>query len=144
METAKAVRRPAYPAAGTDAGARDTRTYKRKTGDRGEEAACGMLIREGMRIICRNFSCRTGEIDIIAFDPDTGAVVFTEVKTRNSAEYGLPCEFVGKEKQRRLRLTAEFFLLRNPSFSRCPLRMDIVEILQTDRGLFGRHIKNAF
>lgn len=103
-----------------------------------------MLVREGMRIICRNFSCRTGEIDIVAFDPDAGAVVFAEVKTRNSAEYGLPCEFVGKEKQRRLRLTAEYYLLRNPGLRRCPLRMDIVEILQTDKGLFGRHIRNAF
>ena len=144
METANAMRGAAYPAAGAETGAQDTRTHKRKTGDRGEDAACGMLVSEGMRIICRNFSCRTGEIDIIAFDPDTGAVVFTEVKTRNSAEYGLPCEFVGKEKQRRLRLTAEYYLLRNPRFSHCPLRMDIVEILQTDRGLFGRHIKNAF
>ena len=144
METLKAASSAACTCAGAETGAADTRTRKRKTGDSGEEAACGMLVREGMRIICRNFSCRTGEIDIVAFDPDAGAVVFAEVKTRNSTEYGLPCEFVGKEKQRRLRLTAEYYLLRNPGLRRCPLRMDIVEILQTDKGLFGRHIRNAF
>ncbi|MBQ9826809.1 MAG: YraN family protein [Firmicutes bacterium] len=144
METSKAVRGAERIRAGSETGGQDTRTRKRITGDIGEEAACGMLVREGMRIICRNFSCRTGEIDIVAFDPDAGAVVFAEVKTRNSAEYGLPCEFVGKEKQRRLRLTAEYYLLRNPGLRRCPLRMDIVEILQTDKGLFGRHIRNAF
>ena len=122
----------------------DRRTYKRKVGDRGEEAACGMLTGEGMRIICRNFGCRTGEIDIIAFDPDADALVFTEVKTRNNCIHGLPCEYVGKEKQRKMRLAAEYFLLKNPSYRRCSLRMDVVEILQTDKGLFGRHIKNAF
>jgi putative endonuclease len=124
--------------------AADRRTYKRRVGDRGEDAACGMLEKEGMRIICRNFSCKTGEIDIIAFDPEECALVFTEVKTRNNTVCGLPCEFVGKDKQRRLRLTAEYYLLRNPVYRKCPLRMDIVEILQTDRGAYGRHIKNAF
>ena len=122
----------------------DVRTYRKKVGDRGEDAACGMLLKEGMRIVCRNFGCRTGEIDIVAFDPEEEALVFAEVKTRNSAEYGLPCEFVGKEKQRKLRLTAEYYILCNPRYRRCACRMDIVEILQTDRGLFGRHIRNAF
>ena len=122
----------------------DRRTYKRKVGDIGEEAACSMLTREGMRVLCRNFYCKTGEIDIIAFDPEACALVFTEVKTRNGSAYGLPCEYVGKEKQRKLRLTAEYYLLRNPIYRQCALRMDIVEILRTDKGLFGRHIKNAF
>ena len=122
----------------------DRRTFKRKVGDTGEEAACSMLIREGMRILCRNFYCKIGEIDIIAFDPEARAIVFTEVKTRNSSGYGLPCESVGKDKQRKLRLTAEYYLLRNPCYRQCALRMDIVEILKTDSGLFGRHIKNAF
>ena len=126
------------------AAAPDKRTYKRRVGDRGEDAACGMLIKEGMRILCRNFSCRTGEIDIIAFDPEEDALVFAEVKTRNTAEFGLPCEFVSRDKQRKLRLTAEYYLLRNPAYRRCDLRMDIVEILRTDKGLFGRHIRNAF
>ncbi len=144
MGSSKAVQGAERIRAGSETDGQDTRTRKRIIGDIGEEAACSMLVSEGMRIICRNFSCRTGEIDIVAFDPESGAVVFAEVKTRNSAEYGLPCEFVGKEKQRRLRLTAEYYLLRNPGLRRCPLRMDIVEILQTDRGLFGRHIRNAF
>ena len=122
----------------------DRRTFKRKVGDTGEEAACSMLIREGMRILCRNFYCKIGEIDIIAFDPEARGIVFTEVKTRNSSVYGLPCESVGKDKQRKLRLTAEYYLLRNPCYRQCALRMDIVEILKTDSGLFGRHIKNAF
>ena len=103
-----------------------------------------MLIREGMRILCRNFYCKIGEIDIIAFDPESCAIVFAEVKTRNSSVYGLPCEFVNRDKQRRLRLTAEYYLLRNPGYRNCGQRMDIVEILRTDRGLYGRHIKNAF
>ena len=122
----------------------DVRPYRKKVGDRGEDAACGMLLKEGMRIVCRNFGCRTGEIDIVAFDPEEEALVFAEVKTRNSTEYGLPCEYVGAEKQRKLRLTAEYYILRNPQYRRCARRMDIVEILQTDRGLFGRHIRNAF
>ncbi len=122
----------------------DKRTIKRKTGDAGEDAACSMLIRSGYRIITRNWSCKTGEIDIVAVHPDRGILAFVEVKTRRNTDHGFPSEFVGKEKQRRIRRSAEWFLLTDGRFRDLQPSFDVIEILRTDIGLFGRHLQNAF
>ena len=49
----------------------------------GEDYAEAYLRRHGYRILARNYSCRFGEIDIIA--SDRHYVVFVEVKLRASA-----------------------------------------------------------
>ena len=49
----------------------------------GEDYAAAYLRRHGYRILTRNYSCRFGEIDIIA--SDRHYVVFVEVKLRASA-----------------------------------------------------------
>ncbi|MBM7854355.1 Holliday junction resolvase-like predicted endonuclease [Desulfohalotomaculum tongense] len=41
-----------------------------------------------MRVKCRNYRCRLGEIDIIA--EDGGTLVFVEVRSRRTGGYGLP------------------------------------------------------
>ena len=51
-------------------------------GNDGEKEATEYLIKNGYKIIERNFFCKRGEIDIIAKDGDT--IVFIEVKTRKS------------------------------------------------------------
>ena len=122
----------------------DKRTQKRRTGDKGELLAVEMLEKAGYYIVERNFSCRIGEIDIIAAHPDDRVLAFTEVKTRNRLDYGLPCEAVGKSKQRKLRLCAELWLKINHCYSYLQPRMDIIEIIYKDGNAYGRHLKNAF
>ena len=51
---------------------------------------------------------------------------------------------MGRDKQRRLKHTAEIFLFKNPCYRSFAKSMDIIEILHTDSGLYGRHISNAF
>ena len=51
----------------------------------GEECAAAYLRRRGYRILARNYSCRFGEIDIIA--ADRHYVVFVEVKLRASDRF---------------------------------------------------------
>lgn len=123
----------------------DKRTVKRKIGDTGEDIAADWLIRHDYRIVVKNFSCKSGEIDIIAVDDDKRVLAFVEVKSRNSLDYGLPCQSVGIRKQQRLRRSAAFFLERN-SYLRHSYqpRMDIIEILRLDGGVYIRHLKNAF
>lgn len=60
--------------------------YKQVEGKIGEDAAAYYLTKHGYRIICRNFRCIQGEIDIIAKDGNN--LVFIEVKTRTSTKYG--------------------------------------------------------
>ena len=125
-------------------GKTDRRTEKRKTGDSGEDAAVRFLEKNGYVVIERNFSCRLGEIDIIAILPEKKHISFVEVKTRKNTDFGLPCESVGRAKQRRLKRTAEVFLLQKPYFRGFEQSMDIFEVLRSESGIYVRHLPNAF
>ena len=122
----------------------DRRTQKRRTGDKGELLAVEMLEKKGYCIVERNFACRIGEIDIIASHPMEKVLAFAEVKTRNRLDYGLPCEAVGKSKQRKLKLCAQLWLKIHPQYSKLQPRMDIIEVLFLGGNAYGRHLKNAF
>lgn len=128
----------------------DNRTKKRKIGDSAEDMAARYLEKHGYDIVERNFSCKTGEIDIIArLAPESGShkaaiLAFVEVKSRNSTDYGLPCQAVDYKKRQRIIRTAEFFLLRYPFLKNMQPSFDIVEILRLNGEIFIRHLKNAF
>ncbi len=112
------------------------------TGAMGEDLACGYLRKHGYRIIARNFRCRIGEADIIAVNG--GELCFVEVKTRRSTEFGLPCQAVDSEKQRRLRSIAEYFVMCRPYLADLQPRMDVIEILMLGSGNYLNHIRGAF
>jgi putative endonuclease len=95
-------------------------------GRRGERVACLFLLRHGFDVLVRRFRGRYGEIDLIALDGET--LVFIEVKTRSTSDYGDPWEFVGWEKQQNLRRTAEEFIARH-DLGRYAYRFDIVGVL---------------
>jgi len=118
------------------------KTEKQIRGDWGEEKACQFLQQEGYRILCRQYRCKRGEIDIIAIRGDV--LAFVEVKTRSSTAFGLPCQAVDRKKQHRLRLAGEFYMLCNPWTKKLQPHWDIIEILHLDKGDYIRHLENAF
>ncbi|MDD5147167.1 MAG: YraN family protein [Candidatus Daviesbacteria bacterium] len=77
-------------------------------GNKGEELACKYLKKLGYRILERNFRIRGGEIDIVVKDGNT--LVFVEVKTRYSHDFGLPAESMTPWKIRSLLKTARFYI----------------------------------
>ncbi|MCM8818662.1 MAG: YraN family protein [Candidatus Omnitrophica bacterium] len=77
-------------------------------GKLGEEKAVEFLKKNGYRIIDRNFKTKIGEIDIIA--KKKKEIVFIEVKTRSSDNFGLPEEAINKQKLRRIEKTALLYL----------------------------------
>ena len=77
-------------------------------GKKGEDIAAARLRKEGYRIIERNYRCIYGEIDIIAMH--SGDIVFVEVKSRKSDEFGSPEEAVGITKQRKISKVALNYL----------------------------------
>ena len=81
---------------------------RRELGDWGEEKAARYLRRKGYRILDRNFSCRQGEIDIIA--EKSGVVAFVEVKLRKNADFAQAREFVTARKQARILAAARLWL----------------------------------
>lgn len=95
------------------------------TGNYGEDLATKYLANVGYKILERNYRIRGGEIDIVAKDKDY--LVFVEVKTRYSHEYGLPSEAMTPWKIRSLIKTAQFYLLK-VKWGDGPYRLDFVSI----------------
>ena len=81
---------------------------KKEIGRLGEELAALRLMEQDYQILCRNYRCRFGEIDIIA--EKRGILTFVEVKTRCREDFGSPAEAVTWSKQQKIRQTALHFL----------------------------------
>jgi len=73
-----------------------------------EELAANFLAARGLRVVARNYSCRFGEIDLIAKDGET--LVFVEVRLRRGARFGGALASITPAKQRRLVATARCYL----------------------------------
>lgn len=110
----------------------------------GEEQAAGYLRRRGYAVVERNYSCRGGEIDIIA--RGRGFIVFVEVKLRKNADFAEAREFVTAAKQRRIISTAMLWL-QTHDCGQQP-RFDVIEVYapQGKSCLWPRinHIEDAF
>ena len=101
-------------------------------GARGESIARQHLRRAGYKILYRNFRGRTGgELDIVCREGDT--LVFVEVKTRGSEDFGRPFEAIRADQQRRISRGALAWLrmLDNPDIL---FRFDVVEVVMPERG----------
>lgn len=108
----------------------------------GEELACKYLEDNGYRVLERNFSCRTGEIDIVAVEGDT--VAFIEVKTRTSGRFGMPSEAVNCSKQKKLVKTSLYYLQSRKLFDYMS-RFDVIEIVMDEENNSQINlIKDAF
>jgi putative endonuclease len=94
-------------------------------GNKGEELACQYLKKQGYLILERNFRIRDGEIDIIA--KDKNILVFVEVKTRYSHDFGLPIESITPWKIKFL-LKSALFYLQKIRWGDKPYRLDAVLI----------------
>lgn len=97
----------------------------KEIGDKGENDACEFLKNNGYKIIQRNYTCKSGEIDIIALDKKI--LVFIEVKVRNTRVFGAPELAVTKHKRRQILNVAEIYLFRN-KIKNTDCRFDVVAI----------------
>jgi putative endonuclease len=68
-------------------------------GRRGEDIALRFLQRAGFVIVVRNYRMASGggEVDLVGWD--AGVLVFVEVKSRKTDEYGAPDRAIGLQKQ---------------------------------------------
>lgn len=114
---------------------------KTQIGSLGEEIAASYLKKNNYKIIERNFKKRYGEIDIIAIHTDT--LVFIEVKTRNSDEFGTPLEAITYRKLSILIKTAQFYKLSHPKLPD-RLRIDAIAInlFEDNNAKKIEHVKN--
>jgi len=93
-------------------------------GEQAETLAADFLRGAGLRIACRNYRCRFGEIDLIVRDGAT--LVFVEVRSRTNGAYGGAAASITAAKRERLLKTARHYLAgMNPA---PPCRFDAVLI----------------
>jgi putative endonuclease len=119
--------------------------FKRKrttTGREGENLAARFLKKQGCKILRRNCRSKFGEIDILVRDGDE--VVFVEVKTLRSSQYGTPAHNLTTGQIRRIRLAAERIVNR-ASLHDYPLRFDVITVVLPEDGQPEiKHYKDAF
>lgn len=107
-----------------------------------ERKAESYLVNCGLRTNCRNYKCRSGEIDIVMHDGDY--IVFVEVRFRRNSDYGDPFETITLRKQKRIIRAANHFLAANPHLHDKPCRFDAVGVSNSDGHIRYDWIKDAF
>lgn len=114
---------------------------QRETGILGEDVAVNFLKQNGYDILEQNFYYQHGEIDIVAKESES--LVFIEVKTRRTAQFGEPEESVTPKKQELLRRTAEGYVQQR-NISEISCRFDVVSVVIKDGRATCRLFKDCF
>lgn len=112
---------------------------KRTIGQNAERKAEAFLQGQGLKLLERNYYTRFGEIDLIMRERD--ALIFVEVRSRQSNNFGTPAASITYQKQQKLLKTAQIYLLQRNLGEKISCRFDVIEILGTNDPLW---IKNAF
>lgn len=109
-------------------------------GNKGEMLASRYLLDKGYAILHYNWRSGHKEIDIIAKERDT--LVFVEVKSRSSEQFGNASDAVDDRKIEYLLRAAEAYVIRN----RIDLkyRFDIVTVIGDSEPYRIEHIRDAF
>lgn len=97
---------------------------RRATGAHAEGIARRFLCARGLELVCENYRCRLGELDLVMLEG--GTLVIVEVRMRSCAQYGGALASVDRFKQQRVVRAAEHLLLTHPRLRRLPVRFDVV------------------
>ncbi|MCS6978144.1 MAG: YraN family protein [Gemmatales bacterium] len=117
--------------------------WRRWFGLRSEQWAAEFLVRQGHRILDRNWRCPLGEIDLVT--QDGPCIVFVEVRSTDEGNMARPAYSVDESKQARLTRLALAYLKRHRLLGR-PARFDVVLVCRGDDAGSVRieHLLNAF
>ncbi|MBZ9687918.1 YraN family protein [Clostridium estertheticum] len=119
------------------------KTFNKDIGTLGEDISENYLKNLGYSILEKNFRCKCGEIDLIA--TNNGYICFIEVKTRYTANFGIPSESVIFSKQYKIHKTAQVYILRKNIID-SNFRFDVIEVLLShdNNDFLVNHIQDAF
>lgn len=98
---------------------------RKQLGDSAEALAAKYLEDKGYSVLARQYKKTFGEIDLVCQDGDE--VVFVEVKSLASSEYGYPEQAVTPEKIGHILKVSEEYLAKN-HLQDSPWRIDVVAI----------------
>lgn len=112
----------------------------KNTGDWGEKQAVSFLKEHNYVILETNWRYKKLEIDIIA--QVNGILVFIEVKTRGSDEFGEPETSVTLKKQRFIIAAANQYVIEKDLD--VEVRFDVISILNQNSQTTIKHLPDAF
>ena len=104
---------------------------REEVGKLGEELARKFLKKRGYRIRETNFRCRGGEIDIVARQKDY--LVFVEVRTKSSLDFGTPEDSITQSKKGKLIASALTYISTHQNLPSL-WRIDVVAIEIDQKG----------
>ena len=108
---------------------------RRDTGILGEKLAKDFLKKRGYHIWETNYRCPEGEIDIVAKHKDF--LVFIEVRTKKSLEFGSPEESITPTKMERLMTVAARYRQTHDNLPSL-WRIDVVAVELNQEGKLSR------
>ncbi len=107
-------------------------------GEGAERRALAYLQQQDLTLVCSNFRCKLGELDLVMRE---GAVlVIVEVRFRQSEQFGGALASITRQKQARIVAATQHYVIIN-NLSHAAIRFDVVA-LSGDGGIHW--IKNAF
>lgn len=101
-------------------------THNKSLGRKGEALAAQYLESQGLTILDTNYTCRHGELDLVATDGQT--LIVCEVKTRSDPSFEPPAAALTPRQARRIRESTESWLTLH-HVPWVPIRCDLVAIL---------------
>ena len=115
---------------------------RRQLGVEGEAMALHFLESQGLILLARNYRCRIGELDLVL--KDHSQIVFVEVRTKSSQEFGTGLESITFKKRSKLKLVAQHFMACH-DLQGVDIRFDVISICKPSSGpSVLEHVKGAF
>lgn len=87
-----------------------------------EQKTIDYLLEKKVEILAKNYSCKTGEIDIIG--KSGNCLLFVEVKYRMNSKFGHPYLAIDAKKRRHILNTATWYLKEN-NYYEPEMRFDV-------------------
>lgn len=110
-------------------------------GQAGEVAAADYFLAHGYEVLARGYRHGRAEVDLV-LRRGTELLVFAEVKTRSSSQFGTPETFVSMRKKALFRLAATH--LQEELDWRGDIRFDIIALTLLSHGFRIEHFEDAF
>ena len=109
-------------------------------GKAGEQKAVDFLVGKGYTL--HELDWKHGHVDIDIIAEEKGEIVFVEVKTRSTTNYGNPEDAVDNKKIRRIVNAADVYIKLHDICQ--PVRFDIITLVGQEPDFTIEHIENAF